>query len=158
MQTVDTVSFLACDHLVYMSVGFHLKDETSEGHLREDVANKVCMFRQQLLHVFTCTYSVCVCVCVCVRESVCSVCSARGSSRLVQPHGFTKPASKVHLLRLRPLDKCMILKQNKHNHVQIRQETLKNLNNLNGQNHFLLSRPVNSIIIPFLYISYVYIS
>lgn len=66
------------------------------------MANKVYMFRQQLLHIFTqihCT------------ESVSSVCRACGSSRLVHSHGFTEPAGKVYLLHLRPLDKCMVLKQ-----------------------------------------------
>lgn len=33
-QKVQTASFLACDQVAYMSV---------EGHLREDVANKVCV-------------------------------------------------------------------------------------------------------------------
>lgn len=43
VQPADIVSFLACDQLAYMSEEFVWQMEISEVHLREDVANKVCV-------------------------------------------------------------------------------------------------------------------
>lgn len=40
---------------------------------------------------------------------MCLFCSACGSSWLVQPHSFTKPARKVDLFHLRPLDERVVL-------------------------------------------------
>lgn len=43
----------------------------------------------------------------------CSFCDAGWGAGLVEAHGFTHPASKVHLLHLSTLDKRVVLNNNK---------------------------------------------
>ena len=44
-----------------------------------------------------------------------SVCRARGSARLVEPHRFTEPAGKVHFLHLGPFYKRVVLQYRRQN-------------------------------------------
>lgn len=43
----------------------------------------------------------------------CSFCDAGWGAGLVEAHGFTHPASEVHLLHLSTLDKRVVLNNNK---------------------------------------------